>query len=83
MFYDKIRAEEPEFEDMSVSTVIYVGYPAEQILRQADKLECDVIVMGTHGYNILKDALIGGTARKVVRNSEVPVMVIRLPKKKK
>ena len=57
------------------------GNPQEVILETSRQMGADLIVMGTHGYNILKDALIGGTARKVVRNSEVPVMVIRLPKK--
>lgn len=59
------------------------GNPQEVILETSRQMGADLIVMGTHGYNILKDALIGGTARKVVRNSVVPVMVIRLPKKKK
>jgi nucleotide-binding universal stress UspA family protein len=58
------------------------GNPQEVILETSRQIGADLIVMGTHGYNILKDALIGGTARKVVRNSAVPVMVIRLPKKK-
>ncbi len=35
----------------------------------------------THGHNIVKDALIGGTARKVVRKSKIPVGGIRLPGK--
>jgi nucleotide-binding universal stress UspA family protein len=55
------------------------GIPAEEILKQADANGADVIVMGTHGYGVFKDALIGGTARRVVRRSAVPVMVVRLP----
>ncbi len=57
------------------------GNPQEVILETSVEMGADLIVMGTHGYNILKDALIGGTARKVVKKSEIPVMVIRLPKK--
>ncbi len=56
------------------------GNPQEVILETSQQMGADLIVMGTHGYNILKDAFIGGTARKVVRHSEVPVLVIRLPK---
>ncbi|MGB5618311.1 MAG: universal stress protein [Desulfobacterales bacterium] len=80
MFYDKIRVEEPEFEDMSVSTVICVGYPAEQILRQADKLECDVIVMGTHGKGLFSTTFLGSVAKKVLRRTRKPVFIIPLPK---
>jgi len=39
-----------------------------------------MIVMGTHGYGMFADALIGSTARRVVRRCKKPVMVIRLPK---
>jgi len=80
VFYDKIRVEEPEFEDMSVSTVICVGYPAEQILRQADKLECDVIVMGTHGKGLFSTTFLGSVAKKVLRRTRKPVFIIPLPK---
>lgn len=36
--------------------------------------------MGSYGYNILLGALIGGTTRKVVKNSEIFVLVVKLPK---
>jgi nucleotide-binding universal stress UspA family protein len=55
------------------------GIPAEEILHQAEANEADLIVMGTHGYGVFKDALMGGTARRVVRRSPIPVMVVRLP----
>jgi nucleotide-binding universal stress UspA family protein len=55
------------------------GVPAEEILNQAEANSADMIVMGTHGYGVFKDALMGGTARRVVRRSAVPVMVVRLP----
>ncbi|MEA3361229.1 MAG: universal stress protein [Thermodesulfobacteriota bacterium] len=35
--------------------------------------------MGTHGQGAIADALIGSTAKWVVRQSPIPVLVIRLP----
>jgi nucleotide-binding universal stress UspA family protein len=35
--------------------------------------------MGTHGHGVIADVLIGSTARRVVRQSPIPVLVIRLP----
>ncbi|WP_022664987.1 universal stress protein [Desulfospira joergensenii] len=61
--------------------IIEKGNPTEEILHGAKKAEADMIVMGNRGYNILKDGLIGGTARRVVRQSKIPVLVIRLPDK--
>jgi nucleotide-binding universal stress UspA family protein len=80
VFYDKIRLEEPEFEDAKVSTVICVGYPAEEILRQANKLNFDAIVMGTHGKGLLSQAFLGSVAKKVLRRTRKPVFIIPLPK---
>ena len=39
----------------------------------------DMIVMGTHGHGGITDVLIGSTAKRVVRQSTIPVLVIRLP----
>jgi len=44
----------------------------------ADKRHCDLIVMGSHGHGGFVDALIGSTARRVVRRSKKPVLVVRL-----
>lgn len=55
------------------------GIPYEEILHTAKVVDADMIVIGTHGYNALKDSLIGGTARRIVKDSKIPVMVVRLP----
>ena len=57
------------------------GNPADEILAQAEERNCDLIVMGTQGHGILEDALIGSTARRVIRRSKKPVLVVRLPEK--
>jgi nucleotide-binding universal stress UspA family protein len=59
--------------------LVVKGVPAVEILNQAEANDVDMIIMGTHGYGVFKDALLGGTARRVVRRSPVPVMVVRLP----
>ena len=55
------------------------GNPVEEILKQAELCDADMIVMGTHGQGVLVDVMMGSTARRVVRRSQVPVLVIRLP----
>ncbi len=59
--------------------IVRQGRPAEMIILQAETIQYDMIVMGTHGYGLLAGALMGSTARRVVRRTETPVMVIRLP----
>jgi nucleotide-binding universal stress UspA family protein len=55
------------------------GLPVEEILALADEQQTDMIVLGTHGYGMLKDTLMGGTVRRVLRRSKTPVLVVRNP----
>jgi nucleotide-binding universal stress UspA family protein len=58
--------------------VVKRGNPVEVILEQAEESKCDLIVMGTHGHGVIADAVIGSTARRVLRKSRKPVLVVRL-----
>ena len=62
--------------------VVVRGNPVEQILTQAEEASCDLIVMGTHGQGTLADSMMGSTARRVLRRSTKPVLVVRLPEEK-
>jgi len=62
------------------TVVVRRGNPVEQILEEAAASKADLIVMGTHGQGTLADAMMGSTARRVLRRSSVPVLVVRLPK---
>jgi len=59
--------------------LIKPGTPAETIVQTANERNCDLIIMGTHGHGAIADVLIGSTARWVVKQSQIPVLVIRLP----
>ena len=63
----------------SDEVMVKKGNPVEIILETADENNCDLIVMGTHGQGSLADAMMGSTARRVVRRSQKPVLVVRLP----
>ena len=80
VFYEKGRIEDPEFTDPEIVIEICKGYPAEEILRMADKLNCDVIFMGTHGKGILSQTFLGSMTKKVLRRTRKPVVIIPLPK---
>jgi nucleotide-binding universal stress UspA family protein len=59
--------------------IVERGNPVEKIIDHSEKGKFDLIVMGTHGHGTLEDAMIGSTARRVVRRSKIPVLVVRLP----
>jgi nucleotide-binding universal stress UspA family protein len=74
-FMDKICDDQmkgcPNFERKICS-----GDPATEILKTIDSEAIDLVVMGTHGYKGLEQAIFGSVARKVVKNSPVPVLTI-------
>jgi nucleotide-binding universal stress UspA family protein len=55
------------------------GLPVEEINSLAAEQGVDLIVLGTHGYGLVKDALMGGTVRRLVRQSTIPVLVVPNP----
>jgi nucleotide-binding universal stress UspA family protein len=72
--------ESREGEGFVTDDIIVVrGNPVEEILKYSEENNCDLIVMGTHGQGTLADAMIGSTARRVLRRSPKPVLVVRLP----
>ncbi|HYA23986.1 MAG TPA: universal stress protein [Terriglobales bacterium] len=58
-------------------TVIREGSPRPVIVEAAVELDCQMIVMGTHGRSGLAHLLLGSVAEYVVRNSKVPVLTVR------
>ena len=63
--------------------IVVRGNPVEEILKYTEEKNCDLIVMGTHGHGTLADAMMGSTARRVLRRSRKPVLVVRLPEEEK
>jgi nucleotide-binding universal stress UspA family protein len=76
---EKVSSGNVAYKHLGDDIRIVEGVPHNVILETSRQMGADLIVIGTHGYNLLKDALIGGTARKVIKNSKIPVFVIRLP----
>jgi universal stress protein F len=50
--------------------------PWDGICRAADRFDCDLIVIGSHGYGRL-ERLLGTTASKVVNHADRDVLVVR------
>jgi nucleotide-binding universal stress UspA family protein len=78
-FSEKARSDYSRGGDMADDIVVERGNPVEVILTVAKEKNCDLIVMGTHGRGTLADAVMGSTARRVIRRSPTPVLVVRLP----
>ena len=65
--------------DLVSDVIVKEGYAVEEILNTADTEGCDVIVLGTHGKGLLKQAFLGSVARSVLERTRKPVFIIPLP----
>jgi nucleotide-binding universal stress UspA family protein len=52
------------------------GAVAEEILNQADVLNADLIVMGTHGHSAMYNLLLGCATKGVLKHSTRPVLLV-------
>ena len=51
------------------------GVPADNILALASETECDLIVIGSRGQNLLSKLFLGSVAREVIRKATVPLLL--------
>ena len=56
------------------------GAVAEEILEQADAINADLIVMGTHGHGAMYNLLVGSATKGVLKHSSRPVLLVPGPK---
>ncbi len=61
-----------------------MGDALEKILAEAHSGIYDMLVISKHGYRLsVKDAVIGDTARRVIRRCKIPVLIVPLPEKRR
>ena len=67
----------PYLEGIEVTEIVKIDKPIHGITQVSKEYDVDLIVMGSHGSSGLEELLIGSNTEKVVRNSDIPVLVIK------
>jgi nucleotide-binding universal stress UspA family protein len=68
-------------EDIQVGYKLREGKPAKKIVKVAEKLGVDLIVMATDGRDNIKDFVTGTITEHVINNAPCPVLVIPYKRK--
>lgn len=55
------------------------GQAGHAIVKDAERSQADIIVLGTHGRRGLSRLVMGSDAEQVVREAKVPVLLVRRP----
>jgi nucleotide-binding universal stress UspA family protein len=64
-------------DDVSVTSIVMAGPPAQVILERLRDGRYDLLVMGTRGLGRVGSALLGSVSQTVLHAAEVPVLVVR------
>ncbi|MEN8131140.1 MAG: universal stress protein [Pseudomonadota bacterium] len=63
-------------EGLDTTALLVQGATAETILKEASKLDIDMIVVGSHGQGAMYQLLVGSVSEWVLHKSECPVLVV-------
>lgn len=68
---DRLRAT-----GIEVHSLVIQGIADEKILDEAEKMNADLIVVGTHGHGAVYHLLLGSVGEGVVKRASCPVLVV-------
>lgn len=64
--------------DIKTNNIVAVGYPSEEILKEADSGKYDLLVMGCRGLTSLtKRVFMGSVTEKVIHHTKINVLVVK------
>ena len=78
-FANELDKEDRELMNKQIASVnVCESYPVEEILKKAEELDCDLIVMGTHEKG-LAHTFLGSVAKSVLHHSRIPIFIVPIP----
>ena len=83
LYLRKVREQIITFKDRFFNKNLDIKYaikfqnPYEGIQKYGEKIDADLIVMGSKGHSDFEEILIGSNTEKVVRTSKRPVIVVK------
>jgi nucleotide-binding universal stress UspA family protein len=79
--YLESTAQRLRTSGLEVSTHLALGDPPTEILKTAERENCDLIAMTTHGHRLLGDLIYGSTISQVRHKASVPILLVRATEK--
>ena len=64
--------------DLIEHLLVYDGNVAEELVEKANRFGCEAIVLGSHCIGSLSRFLPGGTAKKVLKQTQKPVFLVSM-----
>ena len=75
---DEFLVDRDMGSDLNIRKLVEPGVPSSTIVYFAEKENCDLIVMSSHGRSGLSRVLMGSVTEHILRKSPCPVLVVPL-----
>lgn len=62
---------------LKVETMATSGKIRDEVVKKADEIDADIIIMGTHGVSGLREFLIGSNAFRIISEAGCPVLTVQ------
>jgi len=69
-------AESLRSEGLTATALLVQGPIVDTVLKEAERLDAAMIILGSHGHGAVYDLLVGSACEGIVRKSARPVLVI-------
>lgn len=79
MGYLERTGESMRQRGLVIKTMVATGNASDEILQAADDIKADLIAMSTHGRSGLRRLAFGSITDKVIRGSNIPLLLVRAP----
>jgi len=85
---DELRAEHRQLQgyaetlqsrSLEAEGLLIQGPTIDMIEAEIQKLNIDLLVLGSHKHSFLYETFIGTTAMKIIREISIPMMIVPLP----
>jgi len=61
---------------VDAKALLIQGPIIETVLGEAKRFEADLLIVGSHGFGALYDLLVGSSSRGILRDTDIPVLVV-------
>jgi nucleotide-binding universal stress UspA family protein len=69
-------SRKPAWKTVRLDTTVTVGFPVPEVVRCAEEIHADMIIMGTTGATGLRGIFLGSTSNGVISRTRIPICTV-------
>ena len=70
------RTKKMKNDGVQVTPLLLQGPTVETILEEADDIDADMIIAGSHGHGMMYNIFIGSISKELLKHSTRPILIV-------